>query len=42
VGRGYNEARGDLDSASATESSSSIEMWKRGEAHKSQLQCFVL
>jgi len=29
---GYREARGDLDSASAMESSF-IEMWKQGTAH---------
>jgi len=33
VGSGYSEARGDLDSASAMESSF-IELWKQGKAHK--------
>jgi len=41
-GRGYNEACGDLYSASAMWNSSFIENWKRGKAHKPRLQCFVL
>jgi len=43
VRRGYSEARSDLDdNVRAMKSSSFIEKWKRGKAHKSQLQCFAL
>jgi len=36
------EARGDLDSASTMESSSFIERWKPGKAHKPRLECIVM
>jgi len=36
--RSYSEASGDIDSASEMESSSHIERWKRGKAHKPRLQ----